>query len=1347
MNLSRSTLSVLITLLFSQSVSAVSWYDEQGKLIRAPRAMGVLGDNLFGDEVNYYNGSLSFSQTDVSLPGNNSLPMTITRSFTAGGRIETVGHFGHWELEIPRMHGKFAVRSSQYVVGGWVVPKYSWVPSMHNRCSSFGAPPDAMAAFNGLAPFSPDEFWQGNHLAIPGLGSQEVVLRTGYNPQTGSNGAGANMNYPVDGYQYPLVTKNLWAIRCLPTLANGEGEGFLAVSPDGTQYKFDWMVSRSIDNMTKGATESQGLTAGLGATKPANSVTNSITPDLTNASASIPLPDDDVPAETSPDNNILPRQEVWILPTLVTDRFGNTIRYVWDTQDKWKLLQMVASDGRKLDFTYQPGTSLISSITDGTRTWRYNYTNIGSTQAPVYTLGEVVNPDQSRWQLAGIEGLARSLSYSVSSPGCDGFNSATTGNLTGSMTHPSGAVGTFTLSPVLHGRTGIERDCRITQVPGIGPQEVGFKPRYFNTNSLVQKNLSGPGLPSMNWSVTYGPANAGWDTCTNCVETKTVLVTDPNGDNTRYTFGNRYNVNEGLLLQTDYGFNGSTAQRSVVQKYRAINTGPYVNPVGYSEQTRGDAEMSARLMPVEQRTTTQQGVTFTWQADPNSFDTKARPTIITKSSTLGYSRSEQTVYADFAAKWVLGQIDSVTERNTGLVMTSNTFDSTTANITSTSQFGHLTQSMTYNTDGTLATRKDGKNQTTTFSNYKRGLAQNVTYPDTTSESAVVNDIGLITSTTDANSYTTSYDYDAAGRLKVINYPAGDSVSWAPTTLSYEQVGADEFGLAAGHWRETVTTGNAKAITWLDAFWRPVLTSTFDAANEAATRRMVLKRYDYRSKPTFESYPQRSISSINDSLSGTTNWYDALARLTSTIANSELGSLSTTISYGSGFKKTVTNPRGYATTSSFQAFDEASESALVRVEQPMGISINIQRDVFGKPLAVTRSGLNSSFTRNYVYDAKQRLCKTIDPEIGTTKQQWDDANNLIWRAIGVTGNSLTECYLDYATAAEKISYQYDTLNRLTTTTYGDGSPSITRTYTPDGLPNTISSDGAVWTNSYNRRRLNESESLSYANTSYTIGHHYDTNGSLAGITYPDNARVDYAPNALGEPGKVGPYASNISFHPNGALAGFTYGNGIVHSMQQNLRNLPAISQDGAILKDQYSYDANGNVSAIGDVLTPDYNRSMSYDELDRLTGATALGIWGTASYTYDPQDNMTKSTVGTRTINHVFDSTNRLASINSSTAGYTLSYSYDKQGNLTMRGSQGFVFDQGNRLRSATGKASYNYDGLGRRVKIANTDGSTRIQVYSAAGQLLYATQSGGSSPASSTKYIYLRHGMIAEVTK
>ncbi|MBS0458298.1 MAG: hypothetical protein JSS44_13345, partial [Proteobacteria bacterium] len=44
---------------------------------------------------------------------------------------------------------------------------------------------------------------------------------------------------------------------------------------------------------------------------------------------------------------------------------------------------------------------------------------------------------------------------------------------------------------------------------------------------------------------------------------------------------------------------------------------------------------------------------------------------------------------------------------------------------------------------------------------------------------------------------------------------------------------------------------------------------------------------------------------------------------------------------------------------------------------------IARDVFGKPLSITRSGTWNgspiSESRRYVYDTHQRLCKRVEPE--------------------------------------------------------------------------------------------------------------------------------------------------------------------------------------------------------------------------------------------------------------------------------------------------------------------------------------------------------------------------------
>ena len=65
--------------------------------------------------------------------------------------------------------------------------------------------------------------------------------------------------------------------------------------------------------------------------------------------------------------------------------------------------------------------------------------------------------------------------------------------------------------------------------------------------------------------------------------------------------------------------------------------------------------------------------------------------------------------------------------------------------------------------------------------------------------------------------------------------------------------------------------------------------------------------------------------------------------------------------------------------------------------------SITRDVFGKPLSLTRTdtALGTSTTRSYVYDSNsnQRLCKRVEPESGATLMDYDGANNVVWSAEG------------------------------------------------------------------------------------------------------------------------------------------------------------------------------------------------------------------------------------------------------------------------------------------------------------------------------------------------------------
>jgi YD repeat-containing protein len=675
------------------------------------------------------------------------------------------------------------------------------------------------------------------------------------------------------------------------------------------------------------------------------------------------------------------------------------------------------------------------------------------------------------------------------------------------------------------------------------------------------------------------------------------------------------------------------------------------------------------------------------------------------------------------------------------VPSSTTYNPTTGVLYQKFAFNKLQATYDFNGYGTLNWVKDGRNNVTTYSNYMRGLAQNIAYADGTGASAVVNGLGQVRSVTNEVNQTTSYSYDAMGRLASITYPNEPLGPYNVTMLAFAPTSSLESGLPAGHWRQTITTGTGTVTNLVDALWRKRVSYSSISGTAVSAQ---LAQYDADGRVIFQSYPLGTVPLITDTPFGTGTVYDALGRVTLRTQDTELipAQRTSSTSYLSGFLTQTSDFNGNVSTSSFQAFDTPSEDALASLTGPVDLHLIINRDVFGKPLSIRKygssGGVATDVTRSYVYDYYHLLCKTIEPELGATLQDWDAAGNLSWRTGGTALTSNT-CDRGNVNGAQQISFGYDARNRLSSTSYGDGSPGVTRTYWADGLPYQTISNGSTWTYGYSNRRLPTSETLSYGGTSYVIGRGYNANGHLNDLTYPDPGPtlVAYAPDALGRATQVGGFATGITYWPNGAVHTYSHGNGVAHVMSQNTRGLPLVMTDSGKVSDQYGYDANGNVTAITDLQEGVTSRSMTYDGLNRLWTANG-SIWGTGTYTYDVQDNTRRSIVGARSATHGYDGNNRLSSVSGS--GVNLSYGYDANGNINNRSGQVYAFDLGNRMTSAPGKSSYAYDGEGRRVFISNSDGTSQVQVYDHAGQLLYATSAGGTP--SSTKFIYLGAKLI-----
>lgn len=131
--------------------------------------------------------------------------MSVGRRLTVGQEMQSNTLFGGWDLEIPtctecsrrRRVGKLHLARDRYA-----------------RCSSYGPPPSATGSFGSNSSWNATEFWHGSSLYVPGAGDQELLRRSVSN----TNSPTAN-----PAYTFPVVTRDNWAIRCLPSMAPGNG--------------------------------------------------------------------------------------------------------------------------------------------------------------------------------------------------------------------------------------------------------------------------------------------------------------------------------------------------------------------------------------------------------------------------------------------------------------------------------------------------------------------------------------------------------------------------------------------------------------------------------------------------------------------------------------------------------------------------------------------------------------------------------------------------------------------------------------------------------------------------------------------------------------------------------------------------------------------------------------------------------------------------------------------------------------------------------------------------------------------------------------------------------------------
>lgn len=1321
--------------------TVVENYDDAIKGVRDLRQLDV---ELFGDLTNLQDGSTEFRVTDVVVPTNSGLPVTLGRKLVMSASAADVnGNFyggpssgltvygNHWDIDIPYMRGTFSS-------AGWVADNGT-PAGTSQRCSVDGInirmSPPAVQGFGQLAgrQYSGSSYWNGNFVNIPSQGEEALL----YLDQTAST--------PKDGRAYHAVTKSNWMVACLSHIKNGVGEGYAVLLPNGNKYYFDWMVRKKAE----------------------------------------PIIDEYLgPGGASTSRQIaVERAAFYLYASRIEDRFGNWVSYSYDLTNPQRLLSIASSDGASITLTYNSSGFISSAISSG-RAWTYSYSSQG--------LQMVTLPDGSSWGyeynnlLSTVYSDSRRIwsACNVTAGTLVSNQPASSGD-TGSIAikHPSGATGLFKFRKLLHGTNKTPGGCTWTYYgtsSSSGYEHHQGVPKVYQASSLYEKVIVGPGLDEQKWSYQYFPSwSYGWkyqrtnqspevvEECpppAGCPSTSQTLVLRPDGSQYRYIFGNDYEKNSGQLIEERLEKAGRVLETINYSYLKDVSGQPF--PVSRGWTPSKDSPYASYYRPLLSRTIVRDGVNFFSLV--NSYDSFSRSSSISKWNSLGYGKTDSIEYHDDLVRWVLGQVKREVNQDTGKVVSRTEYDAVTALPIARYDFEKLREMLAYDADGSLASITNGRYLSTRLSNRKRGIPQTIQYPATPESpsgsniSATVDDNGWIRSITDENGYTTTYDYDAMGRLSNLAYPGSDSSIWNKITQNFTQVNAPDRGLPPGHWERVRVEGARRTHTYYDALWRPVMTLDYDA-NDVSRQTQVITRYDASGRIAFQSYPTKQVADFRAALHGTTMLYDALGRMTESRQDSEHGYLYTTTEYLPGFQTRVRNPRGFETTTQYEVYDQPSYDMPRTISHPEGAITDISRNKFGQTVSLLRR--NSDFSvgvwRQYVYDSHQQLCKTVEPETGATIMDYDPAGNLAWTASGISAPDLAQCNRTEGAASGRVVHRtHDARDRLLRLTFPDGNGNQSWTYTPDGLPAQITTankgDGQAVADmdvinryTYNKRRLLTSEWFSqvgWYNWSSSYG--YDGNGNLRWHTYPTGLSVDYAPNELGQPTQVksqtDTFASGVGYYPNGAISQFTYGNGLVHRMTQNARQLPREVSNGASHL-IYDYDTNGNPATIRDVNAVQGiysgNRDLAYDGLDRLTNAH-LHWQLNESYAYDVLDNIKRKSDTTGAIRaYWYDASNRLTNIQNENGAAVAGLGYDVQGNLQNSNGQNYLFDFGNRLRQVAGKETYRYDGLGRRVLRWRPDGTYSLSFYNQVGQLIYDERH--NNPSKATDYIYLGASLVA----
>ncbi len=627
----------------------------------------------------------------------------------------------------------------------------------------------------------------------------------------------------------------------------------------------------------------------------------------------------------------------------------------------------------------------------------------------------------------------------------------------------------------------------------------------------------------------------------------------------------------------------------------------------------------------------------------------------------------------------------------------------------------------------------GSNRQVDYLDYKRGIARHIQRPmseSSTLEHAylTVDNDGNITRSTDFENNCTDYSYNGSNWLVRIN-PCNNF--WLDTVNSYTTTTSNEgYGyVEAGMFKKSTIQGSYRKLTYFDSLRRPRFQVEYDTTKRASSIKYRRFNYDSENRVTFESQPM----SQQVTARGINLTYDVVGRVLSRDDNTTAGSI--TYTYETNNRVRINNNRGHTTEYTYLAYGTPELNDITKVSSPNSTVTTIKYSTFGNLTSISQGGL----TEYRVYDSYQSLCKKVRKDIGNQSFSYDSVGLLQWSAHGGSVNSSTTSCDNNVYSSEKTTYQYNNHALIQKVSYGDNTHSKIFTYDKNDNLTKLEFGDVRKLYTYDDLLNIKTERLLVDNIDWIVRYKRNSYGHLDAIQYPGGGTLGYSPNALGETTNVGVFASNVLYHPNGSVKSFKHQNGCTNTLTLHASGLPNVQRATCkgvnAVYNQYSWDANANLTYWDDKQSNSFDLRFTYDGLDRLDNIRKANNSLIGDMNYDTMGNITKFDSIAGTINYQYDSNSK--SLLSTTGYKNYSFSYDARGNIEDNGYHTFDYNLANQMQYADNN-HYTYDGNDKRVKTVD-DSGTRYSFYSTMGTLLLERINGVNR-----EYYYLGNQLIAQ---